>query len=679
MAEVIMGNIVHRRHRERGFAAALAMTAVLAAGTLAGVAPASAATTISTDATLAQGGTISGVLTQKVAGVVTPASEIAIFAHSGDGQNYIAQSYPDHDGNYTLTGLAAGSYVLEFRPFGSSLAEEFWDNSTSFVGATRIVVGSASSVSNINAELEPGATITGTVTKTVGGATVPANGVYVYAQGTAVSQSAWAETDASGRYTLLGLNPGDYKLSFDPHDAAVVSKWYKNSTTRESGDTIAVAARSTVPDINVNLEKASTITGQVTKSIDGSVSNASGITVSLYNAKGEYVRKVGTAPDGKYSVGSLMAGTYKVGFEQYDTSAGIAKLASEFYDNVPDISSAKSITVGSAAVVGGINAQLNLVSADPNPDPDPTTPPIPVDRAAGPDRFSTSAAISAMSFSPGVSVAYIANGGNFPDALSAAPVAGNDDAPVLLVETGRVPTAVETELKRLKPARIVVLGGVGAISNTVQTALKQFTTGSVDRLSGADRFATSAAISAAAFEPGVAVTYIANGDNFPDALSAAPVAGKDQAPVLLVPANSVPATIQAELSRLHPGRIVVIGGVGAVSDTVQVALKEFTDGTVTRLSGVDRFATSAAISKASFQAGAPVVYVANGNDFPDALSGAPVAGMKGAPLLLLSAGSIPAVIHNELVRLKPGRIVVLGGVGVVSAAVAEQLVAYTGN
>ena len=127
---------------------------------------------------------------------------------------------------------------------------------------------------------------------------------------------------------------------------------------------------------------------------------------------------------------------------------------------------------------------------------------------------------------------------------------------------------------------------------------------------------------------------------------------------------------------MKPGRIVVLGGVGVVSDAVKAALQPYTSGAVTRLAGVDRFATSAAISAASFAPGVPVVYIANGLNFPDALSGAPVAGKAGGPVLLVSAGAIPAKVQAELTRLKPGRIVVLGGVGVVSDSVAQQLASF---
>lgn len=118
---------------------------------------------------------------------------------------------------------------------------------------------------------------------------------------------------------------------------------------------------------------------------------------------------------------------------------------------------------------------------------------------------------------------------------------------------------------------------------------------------------------------------------------------------------------------------VVLGGDGAVGGAVAASLASYTAGEVSRLAGADRFATSAAISAASFAPGVPVVYIANGFSFPDALSGAPVAGMNGGPVLLVPGDSIPAVIQTELLRLQPGRVVVLGGEGAVSGAVLRQL------
>jgi putative cell wall-binding protein len=305
------------------------------------------------------------------------------------------------------------------------------------------------------------------------------------------------------------------------------------------------------------------------------------------------------------------------------------------------------------------------------------TVPGTVSRLSGPDRFTTSAAISTQSFDPGVPTVFIANGFNFPDALSAGPVGGKTGSPVLLVTPGSIPDAVQTELTRLNPANIIVLGGVDSVQDSVALQLGNFTSGTVTRLSGADRFETSAAISAASFDPGVGTAYIANGFNFPDALSAGPVGGMNGAPVLLVTPGSIPDVIQKELTRLNPRNIVVLGGANSVTADVAQALQNFTAGTVGRLSGADRFMTSAAISTANFAPGIATVYIANGFNFPDALSAGPVGGMLGVPVLLVTPDSIPDAIQTELTRIHPARIVVLGGTNSVSASVARQLAAYT--
>ncbi len=94
---------------------------------------------------------------------------------------------------------------------------------------------------------------------------------------------------------------------------------------------------------------------------------------------------------------------------------------------------------------------------------------------------------------------------------------------------------------------------------------------------------------------------------------------------------------------------------------------------MTRLAGADRYATAAATSAASYARGVPVVYIATGGNFPDALVGAAAAGRDGAPLLLVSGTGIPAPIAAELARLAPARIVILGSTGVVSAATATAV------
>ena len=120
-----------------------------------------------------------------------------------------------------------------------------------------------------------------------------------------------------------------------------------------------------------------------------------------------------------------------------------------------------------------------------------------------------------------------------------------------------------------------MVGGISVVSDAVLAALDPYTTGAVTRRAGPDRYATAAAISAGAFSPGVPVAYVALGTNFPDALAAAAAAGHLGGPVLLVTTDTIPAATAAELARLKPGRIVVVGGISVVSDAVLAALAAY--------------------------------------------------------------------------------------------------------
>jgi len=194
-----------------------------------------------------------------------------------------------------------------------------------------------------------------------------------------------------------------------------------------------------------------------------------------------------------------------------------------------------------------------------------------------------------------------------------------------------------------------------------------------DRIGGSDRYATSALISKETFDPGVAVAYLASGVNYPDALAGGAVAGGKGAPVLLTKPDAIPTDVAKELERLKPGKIVVLGGESAVSAAVSTAADHFTDGKVERVAGANRYATSSLLAQSSFSAGVDVAFVASGEDFPDALSGAAAAAKLGGPVLLTKAGDLPLETELALKNLTPGRIVVLGGDKSVSAAVETKL------
>jgi putative cell wall-binding protein len=172
-----------------------------------------------------------------------------------------------------------------------------------------------------------------------------------------------------------------------------------------------------------------------------------------------------------------------------------------------------------------------------------------------------------------VPVAYVATGVDYPDALGAVPAAGIEGGPILLVRPGALPAPTKTELGRLRPQRIVVLGGTAAVSATIATQLDAYTTGPVQRRAGADRYETAVAVSKASFGSADRV-FIATGANFPDGLAGGPAGAQLRAPLLLVRPDALPTAVRNELLRLDPARVTILGGPNAVSESVRMAITQ---------------------------------------------------------------------------------------------------------
>jgi putative cell wall-binding protein len=206
------------------------------------------------------------------------------------------------------------------------------------------------------------------------------------------------------------------------------------------------------------------------------------------------------------------------------------------------------------------------------------------------------------------------------------------------------------------------------------TATVTVTTESViERIAGADRYATSATVSAQKFASGIDTVFVASGEVFPDALSASAAAGHRNAPVLLVGRSAVSTEVDAELKRLKPKHIVLLGGTATIDASVATALGGYGAMDVTRIDGGDRYAVSASVSKQVFPVARPVVYVASGEVFPDALSGSAAAGRLDGPVLLVKKDAVPADVATELGRLTPLSVVILGGKNTISAAAQAEI------
>ncbi len=294
-------------------------------------------------------------------------------------------------------------------------------------------------------------------------------------------------------------------------------------------------------------------------------------------------------------------------------------------------------------------------------------------RLAGNDRYATAAAVAQDSFPAGpVPVVYVTTGEGAADALAAGPAADVSGGPVLLVGRDAVPSATRAELTRLRPQRIVVLGGTAAVSDAVVTALQTSTTGTVTRQAGADRYATAALVATTAFPAPVARVLLATGAGSADALAAGAAGARTDSPVLLTTRDRLPASTVAALVSLRPRDITVVGGPAAVSDALLAQLGAYAvGGSVVRAGGADRYATAARLAELVWPTTVPVVYLATGREPWDALTGVPAAGRDGAPVLLVEPTCMPAASKRQLDRLQPTTVVVLGGERAVSARAAS--------
>ncbi len=186
----------------------------------------------------------------------------------------------------------------------------------------------------------------------------------------------------------------------------------------------------------------------------------------------------------------------------------------------------------------------------------------------------------------------------------------------------------------------------------------------VTRISGDDRYKTSIEICKNGWNEAEYV-ILASGENFPDALCAAPLAKKYNAPIILIDGKNLTSDVSETLSKLHTKNILIIGGNGSISEGVEASLKSY-GYSCRRICGNNRFQTSTAIAK---ELGNPKeVVVVNGENYPDGLSVSPAAAMKNIPILLVDNDSIDESIKNYLKDRKIESTYIVGGTGVINTS-----------
>ncbi len=195
----------------------------------------------------------------------------------------------------------------------------------------------------------------------------------------------------------------------------------------------------------------------------------------------------------------------------------------------------------------------------------------------------------------------------------------------------------------------------------------------VQRVHGADRFGSAAAT--AAFWPNTETVYLATGTNFPDSLSAGVTAARVDAPVLLVTADSVPASTQEQLARLSPRTIYVAGGPAVISDAVVATVKAITGANVIRLFGPTRYETAELLTRVSwYRSKSSVAWVASGRDFQDPLIASAAAAVYDQPFVMIDGQQPMTAGSKDLLRtLGVGQINVVAAPGAFSEATLAEL------
>lgn len=295
-------------------------------------------------------------------------------------------------------------------------------------------------------------------------------------------------------------------------------------------------------------------------------------------------------------------------------------------------------------------------------------------------------------------VVIVASATNYPDALAASSLAGcYDPAPILLTDPSGLTEEVKSQIQKLNPSFIYIVGGESAVSSTVEDQLKANSQAYIQRLSGQTRYETSLRIAKTAYnvanigEEAPWQVIIATGTNFADALSVSPYAYAGKMPILLCdPATGLSDDALAFLKAKGIRDAMIVGGNQAVPSSVEAQL-ESVGVSYNRYFGSTRYETSVKIAERasslfnnSSVLGLSGSIFATGKNFPDALAAGPVAGHSRSFVLLVDDDNDAAVQYArkwtedyagrpDMQDMVPTAAYIAGGVNAVGESTANSL------
>jgi hypothetical protein len=312
------------------------------------------ATTSGINAKMVQGGKIKGTVTNNAAAPVALAN-ICVEAQNSAGTRLAPTAKTNASGQYTLGPLPTKSYKVEFYDCsGVGYVTQYYNNEPSLATGNLAAVTAPATTSGINAKMALGGKIKGTVTNNAA-APVPLGNMCVAAfPPSGYSAVAFAKTNASGAYALLGLPTGSYKVEFyDCNGTNYIYQYYNNQTTLGSAKLVSVTAPNATSGINAKLVLGGKISGTVTNNA-ASPSPLANICVEVYTPGGSLVMSSSTVANGQYTIASVAPGSYKVEFIDCKNAAYVT----QYFNNKASLATANSVSVTGAVTTTGISVKL---------------------------------------------------------------------------------------------------------------------------------------------------------------------------------------------------------------------------------------------------------------------------------------------------------------------------------
>ena len=288
----------------------------------------------------------------------------------------------------------------------------------------------------------------------------------------------------------------------------------------------------------------------------------------------------------------------------------------------------------------------------------PAQTPKATTRVAGADRINTAVEVSKKYYKSAETV-IIANYEKFADSLSASALSKTLKAPILLVKKDQLDSVVAQEIKRLGAKNVVVIGGEQSVDKAKNSLSKY----NLQTIAGSDRYETSAKIAQEIIKrTGTTQAVIASGETFADALTVAPLANKNNMPILLVQPNNIPKATQEVLKQIK--NTIIVGGEKTISNQVANKLPN-----PTRIAGANRYETAKKIYEYGFK-DRTEVNIANGTNFADSL----VIGSIDCPILLAESNEVPESTKQAIKDSKFEKVNVFGGENSIDESVVKELI-----